>query len=87
MEKRKLPKLSSKLMECLCHNIQESIESVHQWVEMEAFGLAATHNNRLEAFVNLLEEYDCGSHGGYGKNQPSNQTLEQRAKWLLEKYL
>jgi hypothetical protein len=49
-------------------------------------GRVAAALHRVEILVTTVEEFDCGSHGGYGQDQPSNQSLVERWEWLCEKY-
>lgn len=79
--------LHQPLQRLLLTKIQDEMDAVKQW--SEEYDWVAHHFQhycRLEGLVELLEEYDCGSVGGFGKKQPEGQSLEERAQWLLAKY-
>lgn len=71
----------------LLRNIQDELDAVDQWsAEYDLVAHQFQHYCRLEALTELLEEYDCGFVGGFGNGQPEDQSLKERAKWLLTKY-
>ena len=87
-----------KVWKLLIKNIRERMGLVEQWRQIpNKTGWAETslkYLHELEGLVELLEEADCGSCGGYGEGQfETNEThdkdvgdLFDRAKWLLNKY-
>jgi len=87
---QELRKAQKTLLPLLLTEIKSAIQQVEQWHEAPfADGFAdntAGYFHQLEALVELLEIYDCGSTGGFGKDQPDNLNLKERADWLLKKY-
>lgn len=72
-------------------HIKDEMQQVKQWSEMDLYKSAAECTIRLEAFVEFLEELDCGSVGGYGSgqfscNEEHDSDLFKRATWLISKY-
>ena len=79
---------SAKLFPLLLEQIEATVRSVHLWHEnVEWSDRTFSNIQQLIALVELLEVFDCGSTGGFGKNQGyGSQTLLERADWLLNKY-
>lgn len=89
-ELKRLKVEDNRLFPLLLNEIKDACQQVEQWHESPyAEGFAAStfeYVNRLAALVELLEVYDCGSSGGFGKDQPEDLDLKSRADWLLRKY-
>lgn len=77
-------------LDLLVFAVREGLDRVEQWSNplhlVEHPQYAFEYTIRLRAAVEWLEIYDCGSTGGFGKDQPEGQHLLERARWLLEKY-
>lgn len=71
----------------MLERIKENLQLFRQWSETPDW-VEYQHKYycHLEAFVELMEEYDCGSTGGFGIGQPEGQNLLERAEWLIAKY-
>ena len=68
-------------------NIQENLQRFKEWSESpDWLDHQLRYYYHLEAFTELMEEYYCGSTGGFGNGQPEDQNLLERAEWLLSKY-
>ena len=78
------------LLHLLLKEIESSIQQVEQWSKhLYADGFAENtlkYMNHLEAYVEVLEIYDCDSTGGFGAGESHQLDLLGRAKWLLKKY-
>lgn len=98
MVKRELTKLkreSKSVLPILLRQIRENVDEVrafkddlkvHKEFNVEDLRELSVTTSYLEVRVELLEEFDCGSTGGYGRDQPEDQDLLERAVWLLNKY-
>ena len=70
-------------------NIRSEVAMRAQWNSPDTLGLKYAHHMKLEALVELVEEWDCGSIGGFGVGQEGHNfrsNLLERAEWLLNKY-
>jgi hypothetical protein len=85
----KIEQANKTLMPLLLHQIRVGMQIVEQFklnpyqhtgIELHVQSVA-----RLEALVEVLEVFDCGSTGGFGKGF-TGHGLKARATWLLEKY-
>ncbi len=47
---------------------------------------ASEYENRFTMILEMIETLDCGSVGGFGKGQPSNNKILIRFLWLTTKY-
>ena len=77
------------LLSILLHQIQHEQQQIRQWVTIEDYSRTMEHSCQLEALVETLEIYDCGSVGGFNPEQVRQQkvwSLNDRAEWLLAKY-
>lgn len=75
------------LLEHLFSEIANCKQQVKQWSESKSWDHAFKYQSQYEILVETLEDYHCGSVGGFDKGQPSGQTLEQRVEWLKKKLL
>ncbi len=72
--------------------IAQELASIHSWTEPPSFpayaSSAAESTHKAEAMMNLLEEADCGSHGGFDPEcaQAGDLTFSERFIWLVMKY-
>lgn len=84
---QKLQRENSKLMRLLLESIHDRAQRYEQQVQLkEGFSGPYENEQRLEALVELLEIFDCGSVGGFSKGQPEMRSVFDRARWLLKKY-
>lgn len=88
---KELQKVSKQLLPILLERIELAELAVLQWNESpfaEGFLESATgYYHELRGLVELLEVYDCGSVGGFGKGQNHRlSSLQSRAHWLMKKY-
>lgn len=69
----------------------EELQMTEQWLRARNPEWASSyvqHINRAEALIELVEVFDCGSVGGFGKGQPQQrQNLFERWLWLRDKYV
>lgn len=69
-------------------NARENFEQAHEWSKPEAGAdYHAVSLKRLyacEALVELLEEFNCGSVGGFDKGQV-HQSLKSRIAWVAKR--
>lgn len=80
-------------VEGIVEEIKDALQCRKQWLDLspDTLGRAYEYHIRLECLVELLECYDCGSVGGFGKGQFKTNSdpelnLLQRAEWLIKKY-
>lgn len=85
----KIEAANKTLMPLLLQRIRLMIQVVEQFTlnpyQHTGIELHVQSVARLEALVELLETFDCGSTGGFGKGF-TGHGLKDRATWLLEKY-
>jgi len=73
----------------ILEKIRDFLDTKKQWLKYDDPDNALKYHIKAEAFIELLEELDCGSCGGYGirrgvqQDQRNYQHLENRYKWLL----
>jgi len=73
----------------ILNNIGNFFQGVIQWRESitsDGEANVVKHLHYAEALIQLLEVEDCGSVGGFDKNQPTPKTLFDRWDWLFHKY-
>lgn len=71
-------------------DIRHYLSMALQWSEIkEAVYIETVTSNlhKAEALIETIEVFDCGSIGGFGVNQPIDQTLFERWVWLYLKYV
>ena len=66
--------------------IAANLESIDQWAKTGHYRIAHEREIAAETLISLLEVNNCGSIGGFDKNQPSGQNLLERWKWLEKQY-
>lgn len=81
---------NKQLLRILLNEMIEAYEDIRDWSE-DPYSKGFAENtlkyvNRLETLVELLEIYDCGNVGRFGKGQPDELNLEERMDWLIKKY-
>ena len=68
----------------IVEKLVEHKEAMEQWLENTDLEEAVDYKIKMEALMELLETFDCGSVGGFDKNQ-TDRTFEGRYKWLINK--
>lgn len=66
--------------------IGQSVGQIVEWAESRHYNIVSNYYNRALALIELLEIEDCGSTGGYDKNQPTARNIFDRFDWLCKKY-
>ena len=78
----------TKLMELVKEQIRSDLRLIEQWKgSYDWADNVAKYYHKLEALVELLEIYNCGSVGGFDEGQVDHKryTLEERAEYVLNK--
>ena len=78
----------------ILEQIDRYLKQVEQHHKSQSFAYALKYHAKAEALIELLEGQDCGSYGGYDRDDPncgkyygdSMQTLKSRFQWLKDKY-
>lgn len=80
---KKIPSISR---DTVLKSIGDHLAQIAQWAELHSYDFVVKDYLRAEALIQLLEIEDCGSYGGYDKNQPSARHIFDRFDWLCKKY-
>lgn len=75
-----------KLKNTYFESIEDAIQQINQWKELEHWHLVSEYTHKLESLVELGEIVLCGSVGGYdfkGK-QREGESLTERAQHILK---
>lgn len=70
----------------LLKRIADHLVQVQQWAEIHSYDLANNYSLKSEALIELLEIADCGSIGGFDRDQPRALNIFDRFDWLCKKY-
>ena len=65
--------------------IADYLCSIEQWKNKECYDNACKYFHKAEALIELLEDHNCGSVGGFDKDQPITCSLLDRYEWLTKK--
>lgn len=69
--------------------IKSCLDAENQWAKSRSYEIALKYNAKAEALIELLEIHDCGSTGGFDRDDPNcrrHSELKTRYEWLVEKY-
>ena len=84
MDRQIYPRPELLTYEGILKEIDRNLQGVQQWLEHDDQLLrAAEYRIAAKTLIELLEVYNCGSVGGYDKDQPPYQTIQDRYNWLV----
>lgn len=84
-----MTKLQRKHRVLILNKIFSELQQITQWLPC-AIHSGSKYMHKAESLIELLEEMDCGSHGGFDRNNPiirdSGFELYDRFTTLVRKY-